>query len=277
MSSVEPSAGTDPVIVCLKWGDGYPCHYANILYRALTDLMRRPFRFVCLTDDPVGLDPGIEPVALPDFAIDRAHWVPGMWPKLAAFKPGLFADGTPVLLLDVDVLIVRDLGPLVDRIRETGAVHTIQDWPGLIERWANRPGASTRGSNSSVTGFVAGSEDAVRVWEAFRDRAFAELTLIAGNDQLFLDAVCQDRRFWPVDWVPSFKKTLCKVRLRTLFGIVDYPSRGFIVAFHGKPNPEDLVQPRFRRWGSNEIFGYFPVSWVRAYWQKYAGAGPESR
>ena len=273
----DSSAGTDPVIVCFKWGDGYPGRYANILYRALDDRLQRPFRFVCLTDDPVGLDPGIEPVALPDFAIDRAHWVPGMWPKLAAFKPGLFADGTPVLLLDVDVLIMRDLGPLVDRIRETGAVHTIQDWPGLIERGGDRYGVNRRGSNSSVVGFVAGTEDATRVWEAFHDRPFAELARIARNDQEFLDAVCHDRRFWPADWVASFKKTLCKVRLRTLFGIVDQPSRAFIVAFHGKPNPEDLVQPRFRRWGSNEIFGFFPVSWVREYWQKYAEPGPEGR
>ena len=83
-----------PVIVCLKWGKGYPSQDTNTLFRALSDLMQQPFRFACLTDDPSGLDDEIEAIPLPPFALDRAQWNNGMWPKLAVFNPALFALGS---------------------------------------------------------------------------------------------------------------------------------------------------------------------------------------
>jgi len=44
----------------------------------------------------------------------------------------------------------------------------------------------------------------------------------------------------------------------------------FVVIFHGIPNPEDMVQGPFKRWGSPEKFGYFPVRWIKDYWTRYS-------
>lgn len=263
-----------PVILCFKWGVGYPCIYTNVLYRALCDVMNAPFRFVCMTDNPEGLNRGIDTIEIPEFTLDRAHWVPGMWPKLAGFKPDLFPLGTPVLMLDVDVIVLRDLEPLLDRVRETGALQIISDWPGFVERWRRKPVPNRRLSNSSVVGFIAGSTDSARIWERFRTLTPDKLAQISVNDQDFIHRTSTTLQNWPEGWVLSFKKSVAKVSLGNLFGKVKYPAQGYVVAFHGKPNPEDLAQPRFRRWGSCEVFGYFPVDWVAKYWRKYAAQAP---
>lgn len=255
-----------PVIACLKWGKGYPTHDTNVLFRALCDLMTTPFRFVCITDDPAALDTGIEVVPLPDFALPRAHWVPGMWPKLATFKPGLFAPGTPVLMMDVDVVVIRDLTPLIDRVRDVPGLHIIHDWHDTHERWFPRLFPRMRKSNSSVVGFIAGTQD--QIWQAFH-KAGTLAALGVGNDQLFIHDHATDRHYWPDGWVLSFKKSLAWHMPVNILRAVPYPADAFVVAFHGVPNPQDLAQPKGTRWGTPEKFGYSPVPWVADYLSRY--------
>ena len=47
-------------VLCLKWGKRYGADYVNRLYRGVSANLSRPFRFVCVTDDPSGLAAGIE-------------------------------------------------------------------------------------------------------------------------------------------------------------------------------------------------------------------------
>jgi hypothetical protein len=258
-----------PVIACLKWGQGYPCQDTNILFRALTNLMTQPFRFACLTDDATGLDDGIEVIDLPSFTLDRAHWNDGMWPKLALFKPDLFAAGTPMLMMDVDVLIVRDLSPLFDRITQMPGLHIIHDWHDTHERWFPKLFPRVRHSNSSLVGFVAGTQD--QIWDRFHQADFDELQPQA-NDQEFIHHHAKDRHFWPDDWVLSFKKSLAWHVPVNFVRAVPYPDQAYVVAFHGVPNLTDLNQPKGTRWGSPEKFGYAPVPWVAAYLDRYADA-----
>ena len=258
-----------PVIVCLKWGKGYPSHDTNILFRALTDLMGQPFRFACLTDDPSGLDDKIEAISLPPFALTRERWTHGMWPKLAVFKPELFPPGTPVLLMDVDVLVVRDLSPLIEKIKGTPGLHIIYDWHDTHERWFPKLFPKVRHSNSSVVGFIAGTQN--HIWDRFHTADFEELRPQI-NDQQFIHHHAHDRHFWTEGWVLSFKKSLAWHAPVNFIRAVPEPASAFVVGFHGVPNLADLNQPRGVRWGSPEKFGYSPVPWVAAYLQRYAGA-----
>ena len=52
-------------IVCMKWGTKFPVDYVNVLYAAVKRNMRRPFEFICFTDDPTGLAKGITARELP--------------------------------------------------------------------------------------------------------------------------------------------------------------------------------------------------------------------
>lgn len=261
-----PDAGL-PVVIAFKWGQGYPARYTNILFRALRAQMSVPFRMMCVTDDPAGLDPGIEVAPIPDFALPRDHWVPGMWPKLTAFAPGLVADGTPVLMLDVDIVVMRDLAPLFDRVRAQGGLHIIHDWADTLERWFPRRFGRDRGSNSSVVGFVAGSQP--QIWAAFRDAGW-DVLQADRNDQQFIHRHATDRQFWPDGWVLSFKKSLTWHFPVNLIRPVPEPKEAYLVAFHGKPDPEEVSGKPFRRWGSPEKFGFFPVAWVKRYWDRFS-------
>ena len=259
-------ADMTPVFLCFKWGKGYPCRYTNILFRALTDQMQSDFRFVCLTDDPEGLADGIETMPLPAFAMDRADWQKGMWPKLSAFAPGLFAPGTPVIMMDVDVVVLRDLTPLFDQLRAKGGLHIIREIPDTLPRWFPSVFGKPLRSNSSVVGFIAGTQD--HLFEMFRDKSYAQVQHLR-NDQDFIHHHAQDRQHWPIGWMISFKKDCAFHFPVNLVRPIRRPD-AFVVIFHGIPNPEDMVQGPFKRWGSPEKFGYFPVRWIKDYWTRYS-------
>ncbi len=255
-----------PVFACFKWGKGYPCRYTNILFRALTDVMQTSFRFVCLTDDPDGLAEGIETMPLPVFAMDRADWHKGMWPKLSVFAPGLFTPGTPVIMMDVDVIVLRDLTPLFDHLRAKGGLHIIREIPDTLPRWFPRLFGKPLLSNSSVVGFIAGQQH--HLFEAFRDKIYDEIRQHR-NDQNFIHYHAHSRQSWPIGWMVSFKKDLAFHFPVNLVRPIRQPE-AFVVIFHGVPNPEDMAQAPFKRWGSPEKFGYFPVRWIKEYWARYS-------
>ena len=259
---VEPT----PVFLCFKWGQEYPCKYTNILFRALSDIMESPFRFVCMTDNADGLAEGIETLPLPEFRMDRADWHRGMWPKLCAFAPGLIAPGTPVLMMDVDVVVLKDLTPLFDRLRQKGGLHIIREIPDTLPRLFPNKFGKPLLSNSSVVGFVAGTQD--HLFEMFHDKTFSEICEFR-NDQNFIHYHAKDRQSWPIGWMLSFKKSLAFHFPVNLVRPIRRPE-GYVVIFHGIPNPEDMTKGHFKRWGSPEKFGFHPVSGIKAYWQKYS-------
>lgn len=257
-----------PIIACLKWGAGYPANYTNVLFRALSAIMSTPFRFVCITDHAGGLDSGIETAELPSFALNKANWTPGMWPKLSVFKPDLFPKGAPVLLMDVDVVVTQDLTPLFERVQSKGGLHIIYDWHDTHERWFPSIWNTKRKSNSSVVGFISGEQH--HIWQAFKDADHKTLNKVGHNDQLYIHELAHERHHWPAPWVLSFKKSLAWHMPTSFFLSPSAPPQDcFIVAFHGDPNPEDCAQSAFKRWGSPEKFGYFPVPWVKNYWDRF--------
>ena len=59
-------------VMCLKWGNKYGPEYVNRLHNMVKRNLTIPHRFVCFTDDPKGLQEGIEtfpcpPIPLPPF------------------------------------------------------------------------------------------------------------------------------------------------------------------------------------------------------------------
>ena len=47
-------------VLCMKWGTKYAADYVNTLYSMVARNMTRDFRFVCLTEDGVGLHEKVE-------------------------------------------------------------------------------------------------------------------------------------------------------------------------------------------------------------------------
>lgn len=94
---------------CVNVGnyEGRGAEYVNNLH----DMVRRnlsegyPGRFVCVTDDPTGLDERIAVIKAPE---DVSGW----WVKLWLFKRGVFADGERVIFMDLDTLVIGELDAL---------------------------------------------------------------------------------------------------------------------------------------------------------------------
>lgn len=104
--------------VCLKAGNAFGPEYVNILH----DMVARnlpagyPGKFVCLTDDATGLDEGIETVPLP---ADLEKW----WGKLYLFKRGLFPDGSRMVFMDLDTVILGNLSEILSYRGQFATLH----------------------------------------------------------------------------------------------------------------------------------------------------------
>ncbi len=71
-SHAEQIATKDPVnIICIKWGTKYGPDYVNKLRSMVQRHLKRPHRFVCLTDDTNGIDPSIETKPIPMVGFDE--------------------------------------------------------------------------------------------------------------------------------------------------------------------------------------------------------------
>ncbi|WP_084608336.1 tetratricopeptide repeat protein [Nisaea denitrificans] len=91
-------------IACVKHGEKYGPDYVNRLYAMVRRHLPGNWRFVCLTDDPQGIRPEVGIIDISN--IETRGW----WTKLALFDPQTpFADQT-IFYLDLDTVIVGDLG-----------------------------------------------------------------------------------------------------------------------------------------------------------------------
>lgn len=221
-----------PIICCVKWGTKYPAPYTNRLRRMVARHLSRPHDFVCLTDDPTGLDPGIDAIPLPDSGFK------GFWNKVSLFRGDLFEPGRTVLYLDVDVVIVGPLEFLLE---------------GEADLTIIRAFSRNEGVNSSVMRFRAGS--LTHVYERFA--ADAEAIVASGRfagDQNWIGAEVPDAAHFPPGRIVSFKRDMPShvfPRAKKLgfdswlkaprWMTVSPPPGASIVVFHGKPDPEDVM------------------------------------
>jgi hypothetical protein len=110
---------TAPVIACIKVGEKFGPEYVNRLGAAIwRHHPGPPPRFLCLTDDPAGVE-------YPTAPIDTD--LPGAWAQLALFRPHPALEGRRVLYLDLDTVVVGSLAPLLAYDGEFAIVR--DPWP----------------------------------------------------------------------------------------------------------------------------------------------------
>lgn len=262
---------------CVKWGTRFGPDYVNVLYRAVRDHLPLPHRFVCLTNQPEGIDPGVEVMPMPEFGVPEVEWTKrGCWPKVALFGEQVFADDEIVLYLDLDLLVVGDLSPFIDLIeRDPGAFYTLREWnPALLRLLpvAMRP---DRGSQGSVYVWRAGAQR--HVFADFTSRVEA-VRAAYWSDRFYLPKIATDPRYLPHDWCLSFKNhCLAPFPLNLIRPEARIPPGARIIVFHGKPRPIDVMGPPGRVWGSKRRSGDMPVPWVVEYWTGHGGRLPDER
>lgn len=112
-------------VVTFKWHvPGYRAKFeaghVNVLRNMVARHYLRPHRFVCFTDDPAGLAPGVEahPVWSDHAAVPNptGGGRPSCYRRLKLWAPEMGAIlGERFVCIDLDTVILRDVSPLWDR------------------------------------------------------------------------------------------------------------------------------------------------------------------
>ena len=76
-------------VICMKWGTLYSADYVNVLFAACRRHTKTTFRFVCFTDDPLGVNPEIETFPIPEIGCSARIWGPGGGGRNFQFFPQL--------------------------------------------------------------------------------------------------------------------------------------------------------------------------------------------
>lgn len=119
-------------VVCVFVKGPYPYtpEYVIRLEKMVRKHLKRPFKFVCLTDRPELL-PSIECIRIePTLGSPESF---GYWTKLRLFDPSIGLTGR-VLFLDLDVLVVGDLEPIVNFTGPFSRLSLIDDAASLMKR-----------------------------------------------------------------------------------------------------------------------------------------------
>ncbi|MFQ5622316.1 MAG: hypothetical protein ACE5FS_02870 [Paracoccaceae bacterium] len=257
-----PSANDGVVVLCMKWGTLYGPDYVNVLYAAVAGNLHRDFRFVCLTDDPVGIRREVECHPIPDHGFRSGEFAFGGWPKLSVFARDLYGLAGRALFLDLDTVIVGDITPLFD---VPGELVMIREWKRFNDHFRPR---RVRGMSSVFSFDLHGLPHLLERY--LEDPAAARASV--RHEQEWITKHAGGMSFWPDGWVVSFKRQLMAVPLvNRIVPPKPPPSGAKLVAFHGVPRPIDLVPDRGQHWGSFFRHGRGAVPWVREYWLRHGG------
>ena len=258
-------------VLCMKWGTvNYPAYYVNRLYAGVSRHLHRPFRFVCVTDDPSGVRPEVECVGFPpDPGVKGRRW-PNVHAKLTFFRKGFASLSGPTLFLDVDLLVQNGLDRFFDY--RPGDFCIIHNWiEGRKLLFRRRPDIG----NSSCFRFDAGTDVAHRVYEAFlRDKDDPSLDAFfrKGSQKFQTRAMKEAGRvsWWPEDWVCSFKRQCIPPFPFNRFVAPRRPKTASVIAFHGSPDIPEVIVGFYEHKGRKVPMHLTcrPTPWVEELWRE---------
>ena len=237
-------------VVTFKWGQpGYRSSFTaenvNITRRMVARNYAGEHRFICVTDDPKGLDDGIEVVPLwDDFAsIPNPTWVkgPSCYRRLKVFSEWFEGiAGEKIVVMDLDAVVTGRLEPLWDR-------------EGDFLIW--RPGTHRQPVCASMFMLRAGKMR--HIWDTFDGALSPKLAGrqgFRGSDQAWIGyCIGRDAPGWTTaDGVYGYKDHIYKkgkvapkisvprmYRIKASAATGELPSGARIVMFTGQPDPWD--------------------------------------
>lgn len=222
-------------VLCLKHGKKYSAEYVNRLYRAVQRNLTLPHKFICFTEDPAGIDPGVFVIDLPK----SSHFT-GWWWKPYLFKQGHFHNNDTNLFFDLDMVVVRNIDALA--LFSPGKFMGMRDVFRVI-----RPKVHKLGS-------------AVMRWQANEhsdiydklDKYPKYMKQFRGDQDWIWYLSKSDIMFYPDEWIKSYKweirskSDLRKVGCSWQFTNVASPTvpvDTMVLAFHGTPDVHDCRDP----------------------------------
>jgi hypothetical protein len=213
-------------VLCLKHGKKYSSEYVNNLYSMVKRNLSLPHEFVCMTEDPNGLNPEIRDIELKTSEYD------GWWYKPTVFDPSLGLEGT-VLFIDLDVVIFNSIDKFFEYEPEKFCI---------IRGFRKN---NKNGMNSSCFRFKTGSLS--EEYHEFVENSKSIVSRLDG-DQDWMQEAITDYSFWPDGWLMSYKwemvdhRDITKVSNDRYRVFVDPRTKEetSIAVFHGYPKPHQI-------------------------------------
>lgn len=204
-----------PKVCCIKVGSKYGPEYVNRLYRMVEENTTHPHEFVCLTDDPRGVECQTVPVGTE---------LSGWWSKLVLFKPHPALKGHRVIFLDLDTIILGNIDFLFDY---KGDFAILRDF------------YHPKGYGSAIMSIEPGFGS--QLWTSKHILGYH-------GDQDWIRANVKDADLWQ-DLYPG-KIVSFKVHCQDVV-----PTQASIVCFHGYPKNSDLHpdRPLRRTWEQSPV------------------------
>ena len=226
-------------VVCLKWGDKYGPEYVNKLYRMVQRNLTINHEFICFTEQPANLVPGIRVIDL-----ELMPGIEGWWYKPMFFNPNLGLDGV-ILFLDLDMIIFENINKLFSY--KPNEFIIIQDFNRHVVRNYDK-------FNSSIFRLNTGQHS--QVYHDYMADKNNISRRFQGDQDWIRHSIKDKYNYWPVDWIQSYKWEMRGKPQMTggPRGTRDFVTKGdpkildetCIAVFHGDPNPhyckDDWVQ-----------------------------------
>ncbi len=202
-------------VACFKWGNWCAPHgtdYVNRLFRHVQDHLQAPHDFICFTDDPTNLAPGITARTL-----GCADWNWNLR-KMWAYNPASGLKGR-VLLLDLDTLVT---GSLDDIAAYSGPFCVAEDF--------FEPGRHGGG----VISFEASQELTKRLWEPLVSRYESINAAVNGSERFYFRRELGE---WGDHWQKVLPGQVVSSKVHCRSGV---PPDARLVCFHGQPRPHQV-------------------------------------
>lgn len=225
------------VVTTFKWHvPGYrstfTAEHVNILRRMVARHYADPHEFVCITDDPSGIDPDIRIVPMWSDATEvispHGRHAPSCYRRLKLFAPEMAEIiGPRFINLDLDTVIVNDIRPILNR-------------PEDFVAWGETDPRSFY--NGSMFLMTAGARK--HVWEQFNGTTSPMQAYRAGkfgSDQGWMSYILGPGE---ATWNRSHGVYSYRVHLEAKGGALPPDAR--IVHFHGKVDPDSPKAQRLK-------------------------------
>jgi hypothetical protein len=223
-------------IICINWGTKYGPKYINRLYGMVSRNITPPFDFVCFTDNPEGIRAEVRTFDLPPIDIEMPTGTRGIWPKSRLWGPNLGDLQGPVLYLDLDLMVLRN----IDAFFEHGSEDDV-----ILARNPNTP--FERLGQTSIFRFPAGKLQPLQAMFKADPQGIA--TKYHFEQRFVTQNAPGGVKFFPRKWIAHFRLHCIPPFPLNYFFEPRRPSKAKVVIFPGGLNQELAIEGRWARRG----------------------------
>ena len=213
----------------MKWGKRYNYNYVNNLYASILKHTQNKTQLICFTDDDRHISKEVICKPLPRIKIPN-QIAETPWRKLSVWRYPLENLEGDVLFLDLDLVITGNLDKFFKFKKNTFCV--IENWTQIGKGIGN-----TSCFRFPVKKYKSLLEEFERNSYYFWKKYHIE--------QVYISKTINEQNFWPKNWCQSFKHNLLPRWPVRLWKPAKLTNETSIVAFTGKPDPEDVLNERW--------------------------------